>query len=74
MAKVVVGMIGGARTARGVLGAGLADELEVGIVPVLFGEGLRLFEDLGDVPLRLETVEVLESPGRTDIRYRVLRP
>jgi hypothetical protein len=40
---------------------------------VLFGGGLRLFENLGDRPPQLETVRVMESPGRTDIKYRVIK-
>ncbi|HYV23205.1 MAG TPA: hypothetical protein VEN31_11195 [Candidatus Bathyarchaeia archaeon] len=42
-------------------------------MPVLFGDGLRLFENLGDQPARLETINVLTSSGRTDIKYRVVR-
>lgn len=68
-----VTVVGGASTAQQCIRAGLADELEVGIVPVIFGEGLRLFENLGDRAPRLETTRVLESPGRTDIKYRVVK-
>lgn len=68
-----VTVVGGASTAQQIMRAGLADQLEVGIVPVLFGEGLRLFENLGDQALHLETMRVLESPGRTDIKYRVVK-
>jgi dihydrofolate reductase len=68
-----VTVVGGASTAQQIMRAGLADHLEVGIVPVLFGEGLRLFENLGDHAPRLETMRVLESPGRTDIKYRVVK-
>jgi dihydrofolate reductase len=68
-----VTVVGGASTFQHCIRAGLADELDIGIVPVLFGGGLRLFENLGDKPLQLETVKVLESPDRTDIRYRVLK-
>jgi dihydrofolate reductase len=39
---------GGAETARQYLRAGLVDELEVHVVPVLLGDGERLFDDLGD--------------------------
>ena len=53
-------------------GSGLADEVHVGILPVLFGEALRLFEDMGDEPVRLQMIQVLKSPGRTDIKYRVV--
>ena len=68
-----VTVVGGADTAQQIIRAGLADELEVGIVPVLFGEGLRLFENLGDRPLQFEVIKVMQSPGRTDMRYRVVR-
>jgi dihydrofolate reductase len=67
-----VSVIGGASTAQQCIASGLADEIHVGIVPVLFGEGLRLFENLGD-EVQLETIEVLKSPNRTDIRFRVGR-
>jgi hypothetical protein len=32
-----------------------------------------LKEDLGDEPVRLKTIRVMESPGRTDIKYRVIK-
>jgi dihydrofolate reductase len=68
-----VTVVGGADTAQQIIRAGLADELEVGIVPVLFGQGLRLFENLGDRALQLETIRVMKSPDRTDIKYRVVK-
>jgi dihydrofolate reductase len=68
-----VTVVGGASITQQCLRLGLADELLLGIVPVLFGSGLRLFENLGDDPPRLETVQVLKSPNRTDIKYRVVR-
>jgi dihydrofolate reductase len=68
-----VTVVGGADTAQQIIRAGLADQLEVGIVPVLFGEGLRLFENLGDRPPEFETIKVMQSPGRTDIRYRIVK-
>jgi dihydrofolate reductase len=68
-----VTVIGGPSTAQQIIRAGLADELEIGIVPVFFGEGLRFLENLGDRTLELETVKVMESPGRIDIRYRVVK-
>jgi dihydrofolate reductase len=66
-----VTVIGGASTARQSIASGLVDQLNIGIVPVLFGDGLRLFEKGDEV--QLETIEVLESPGRTDIKFRVLK-
>ncbi|HUZ02184.1 MAG TPA: dihydrofolate reductase family protein [Thermomicrobiaceae bacterium] len=65
-------VIGGACTARQVLRAGLADLLSIGIVPLLLGDGPRLFDGLDPAAVRLDLLEVLESPGRTDIRYRVV--
>ena len=67
-----VTVVGGASTAQQIIRAGLADELEIGTVPVLFGDGLRFFENLGDRALQLEAIKVMNSPGRTDIRYRVV--
>lgn len=63
-----VTFVGGADTAQQLLRAGLVDELEIGIVPVLLGGGLRFFKHLGIEPLSFEIIEVLESPGRVDIR------
>ena len=67
-----VTVVGGASTAQQCIRSGLADEIHVGIVPVLFGEGLRLFENLGD-EVQLTTIKVLMSPGRIDIKFRVAR-
>jgi len=43
------------------LNAGLLDELQVGIVPVLLGEGLRFFEDLRTDQIELELTKIMES-------------
>jgi len=62
----------GAYTAQRALEAGVLDELQVHQVPVLFGQGLRLF---GALPSRveLEIVRVIDTPEATHIRYRVRR-
>jgi dihydrofolate reductase len=62
---------GGASVARQYLAAGLVDEIELSIAPVLLGGGARLFEDLGDAQIALEQVRVVEAPGVTHIKYRV---
>jgi len=67
-----VTMIGGANTAQQAIRARLADELQVGVMPVLLGDGLRFFDNLGDNSFDLEAVKVMESPGRTDITYRIV--
>jgi dihydrofolate reductase len=66
-------VIGGADTTQQCIRAGLFDEIMVGIVPVLLGEGIRLFEHLGDQQIELIKTKVIESPGRIDILYRVVR-
>jgi dihydrofolate reductase len=69
-----VTVVGGAQTAQACLQAGLLDEIEIGFMPILLGEGLRLFEHLGPQPIALETLKVIASPtGRTDIWFRVVK-
>jgi len=51
------------------LRAGLLDEINLGVVPVLLGAGTRLLDKVG--PLDLEQVRVVESTGVTHLRYRV---
>ena len=62
---------GGAATAQQFLQAGLVDEVQIHLVSVLLGDGLRLFEQ--GRPLELERTRVLESPGATHLRFRVVK-
>jgi len=55
------------------INAGLCDELHIGIMPVLFGDGLRLFEHMDVARITLEKVKVFESGARTDIWLRVVK-
>ena len=66
-----VSIAGGAAIVRQCLAAGLLDELQLHLVPVLLGAGVRLFE--GVEPGRLELVQVIDAPLATHIRYRVVR-
>ena len=69
-----VTVIGGAKTIQECLKAGLLDELEIGIMPVLLGDGLRLFEHLSAQQIQLEKIKLIESPaGRADIFFRVVK-
>lgn len=68
-----VTVVGGANTAQQCLRAGLVDEIHMGIVPVLLGEGLRFFEPAINEQLKLERTRVFESPTRTDLWFRVVR-
>jgi dihydrofolate reductase len=60
---------GGADSINQYLAAGLVDELELHVVPVLLGGGSRLFEGVG--PLQMEQVRSIEAPGVTHLKYRV---
>ncbi|TMQ11088.1 MAG: dihydrofolate reductase [Deltaproteobacteria bacterium] len=62
---------GGASIAQQYLAAGLVDEVNVSIVPLLLKAGERLFDRLGSAERKLEQVRVIEAPGVTHIRYRV---
>jgi dihydrofolate reductase len=61
---------GGASVAQQALRAGLLDELQIHLVPLMLGGGVRLLEDLGGV--RLELDRVVDTPGVTHLRYRVV--
>ncbi|HEY6173806.1 MAG TPA: dihydrofolate reductase family protein [Kofleriaceae bacterium] len=63
---------GGANVVQQCLAAGALDEVSVSIVPLLLGAGERLFDNLGARAPRLEQVRVIEAPGVTHIRYRVV--
>jgi dihydrofolate reductase len=62
---------GGAQVIQQYLAAGLLDELELHVVPLLLGDGARLFDNLGAADVRLEQVRAREAPGVTHLKYRV---
>lgn len=67
-------LVHGSSIAQRALVAGLLDELEIHLVPVLLGAGTRLFEHLGIEQRELERVRVLEGEaGVTHLRFRVRR-
>ena len=63
---------GGASVAQQSLEAGLLDELQLHVVPVLLGGGVSLFADLGD-QVELECTRVIESTAVTHLTYRVVK-
>ena len=68
-----VAVAGGADVAQQYLKAGLLDELQLHLVPVLLGDGVRLLDLIG-APVRLERTRVIESPtGVTHLRYGVVK-
>jgi len=62
---------GGANTAQQYLQAGLVDELHINLVPVIFGEGIRLFDNLREAKIYLDKLDVVEGDGVTHIKYRI---
>jgi dihydrofolate reductase len=67
-------LVHGAATAQLALAAGVLDELEIHLVPVLFGQGRRLFDNLAPEHLELERTRILEGEGGvTHLHYRVRR-
>jgi dihydrofolate reductase len=62
---------GGADAINQYLAAGLVDELELHVVPIVLGGGARLFEGVGP-GLELEQVRAVEAPGVTHLKYRVV--
>jgi len=65
--------VGGADITRQRLKAGLLDEIQIDLVPVLLGSGVRLFEHLGIEPVELERTKVIEAPGVTHLGFRVVK-
>lgn len=70
----VVCVMGGAKVGRAFLDAGLVDELSIHLVPVLFGSGTRLFEDLGARLTHLENLSATQTPWATHLRFRIPKP
>jgi dihydrofolate reductase len=66
-----VAVAGGATIVQQCLRAGLLDELQVHVAPVLLGDGVRLFD--GGEQGKLELLRVVDSPTVTHVKYRVVR-
>jgi dihydrofolate reductase len=64
-------VMGGADLGRQYLAAGLVDEIQIHLVPVLFGSGTPMFQPLDLGHVQLELVETIESPDAVHLRYRV---
>jgi dihydrofolate reductase len=76
-AKAVAGdknvAIDGASISQQAIRAGLVDEIGIDLVPVLLGQGVRFFDNLGPEPIELERTSVVAAPGVTHLRFRVAR-
>jgi dihydrofolate reductase len=65
--------VGGADITRQVLKLGLLDEIGIDLVPVLLGQGVRLFEYLGIEPVELEPTGGRKAPGVIHLSFRVCK-
>jgi dihydrofolate reductase len=65
--------IGGASIAQQALRAGLVDEIYLHIAPYILGDGVRLFDNIGDHGIQLEHISTVDGPKATHLRYRVVR-
>jgi dihydrofolate reductase len=65
--------VGGANVAQQSIKAGLIDEIGIDLAPVLLGDGIRFFDNLGDAQIELERTRVVEAPGVTHLRFRVVK-
>jgi dihydrofolate reductase len=68
-----VSVAGGANAIDQCINAGLVDELQIHLAPVLLGDGARLFDGVGPELPRFELKGVLESPLVTHLRYRIVK-
>ena len=67
-------LVHGAGIAQLALAAGVLDEIEIHLVPVLLGQGRRLFDNMGPEHIELERTRILEGEGGvTHMHYRVQR-
>ena len=65
-------MLFGASIAQQCLKLGLVDEIQIHLVPLLLGAGVRLFDGMWAEGIRLVRIQLVESPKVTDLRFRVL--
>ena len=68
-----VRVAGGANIIQQAIEAGLVDEMQIHLAPILLGDGVRLFDHLGKEHVELENTRVIESPTVTHLMYRVVK-
>lgn len=64
-----IAIAGGASAIRQYLEAGLLDEIQIHLVPVLLGGGTRLFDEFDDEHIELERLRVVDSPTVTHLKF-----
>jgi dihydrofolate reductase len=65
--------VSGSQIVQQCLKAGLLDEIQIDLVPILLGAGIRLFDKLGSEPIDLESTGVIEGSGVTHLKFRVVK-
>lgn len=68
-----VRIAGGATTIQQFIKAGLLDELQIHLAPILLGDGVRLFDHPGTEQIELERTRVIDSPRVTHLTFRVIK-
>jgi len=68
-----VSLGGGAKAAQQYLAAGLIDEMEIHLAPMLLGAGERLFNNLAGSDVKVEQIRVIETPDVTHLKYRIVK-
>jgi dihydrofolate reductase len=68
-----VGIWGGANIIMQYLKAGLLDEINLHLVPILLGDGIRLFEGLNPEEIELRKTASIDTPAATHFRFEVVR-
>ena len=68
-----VGVWGGANIIRQYLKAGLLDEMQIQLIPILLGNGIRLFEGLDPEGIALRRASSIETPAATHFRFEVVK-
>ena len=55
------------------LRAGLVDELDIDVAPVILGDGVRLFDHLADRSIKLEKIQAIDAPLVAHMKYHVVK-
>jgi len=66
-----VSLAGGASVVNQYLAAGLVDEIDISIAPLILGGGERLFAGLDRGTLKLKQIQAVDAPGVTHLKYEV---
>jgi dihydrofolate reductase len=68
-----VGIWGGANIIRQYLKAALLDEMQIDLIPIVFGDGVRLFEGLDPEEIELRKTSSIDTPAATHFRFEVVK-